>query len=266
MAIGRLSTSLGSVYDICCPSNRHGPVGPRILPARRGSITRPPGHLFKVGGTAGITGRELADGPNVPLNLVSHFRVRSTWISAGPYAECARPPRRLHIVLPRGSCWRFPARSANDPHRVRRLSARRSRHRRGRAHVSRRRRCRVDGLDVGPRGGARWSRRPVRGGDPEGDDRARLGCRGGGQGNCAGRRRPRQCAGLNATPQAVCVEGGAAQAILRAADEHDVMSVVVGSRGRSGFRSALLGSVSNTVVQHPAKPVVVVHDPAENSR
>lgn len=73
-------------------------------------------------------------------------------------------------------------------------------------------------------------------------------------------------AGLNATPQAVCVEGGAAQAILRAADEHDVMSVVVGSRGRSGFRSALLGSVSNTVVQHSAKPVVVVHDPADNPR
>jgi nucleotide-binding universal stress UspA family protein len=51
-----------------------------------------------------------------------------------------------------------------------------------------------------------------------------------------------------------------AEAILRAADENDVMSVVVGSRGRSGFRSALLGSVSNTVVQHSAKPVVVVHD------
>jgi nucleotide-binding universal stress UspA family protein len=54
-----------------------------------------------------------------------------------------------------------------------------------------------------------------------------------------------------------------AEAILRAAGEDDVMSVVVGSRGRSGFRSALLGSVSNGVVQHCAKPVVVVHtDPA----
>ena len=41
------------------------------------------------------------------------------------------------------------------------------------------------------------------------------------------------------------------------------MSVVVGSRGLSGFRSALLGSISNAVVQHSAKPVVVVHDPAD---
>jgi nucleotide-binding universal stress UspA family protein len=70
-------------------------------------------------------------------------------------------------------------------------------------------------------------------------------------------------AGLYARAQTACVDGSVAEAILQAADGHDVMSVVVGSRGRSGFRSALLGSVSNTVVQHSAKPVVVVHRDTE---
>jgi nucleotide-binding universal stress UspA family protein len=66
-------------------------------------------------------------------------------------------------------------------------------------------------------------------------------------------------AGLTARPETACVDGSVAEAILRAADEHDVMSVLVGSQGRSGFRSVLLGSVSNTVVHHSTKPVVVVH-------
>jgi nucleotide-binding universal stress UspA family protein len=72
-----------------------------------------------------------------------------------------------------------------------------------------------------------------------------------------------RAAGLNARPEAFRAEVGVAQAILRAAEEPAVMSVVVGSRGLSGFRSALLGGVSNAVVQHSAKPVVVVHHPAD---
>ena len=74
----------------------------------------------------------------------------------------------------------------------------------------------------------------------------------------AGAARAR-AAGLEASSEAVRAERGIAAAILRAAGDHDVMSLVVGSRGRTGFRSALLGSVSNTVVQHSRKPVVVVH-------
>jgi nucleotide-binding universal stress UspA family protein len=72
-----------------------------------------------------------------------------------------------------------------------------------------------------------------------------------------------RAAGLNARPEAIRADAGVAQAILRAAEEPAVVRVVVGSRGLSGFRSALLGSVSNAVVQRSAKPVVVVHDPAD---
>jgi nucleotide-binding universal stress UspA family protein len=65
-------------------------------------------------------------------------------------------------------------------------------------------------------------------------------------------------AGMDAHAENVCSNHGPAEAILRVADEQDALAVVVGSRGRSGLRSAVLGSVSNTVVHHSSRPVVVV--------
>lgn len=52
------------------------------------------------------------------------------------------------------------------------------------------------------------------------------------------------------------VHGNAADVLLRAAEGAEVL--VVGSRGRGGFASALLGSVSQHLSQHASCPVVIV--------
>jgi|FLYL01.1.fsa_nt_gi nucleotide-binding universal stress UspA family protein len=54
------------------------------------------------------------------------------------------------------------------------------------------------------------------------------------------------------------VEGKAAPAILRVAQEEDADLVVVGSRGRSELASWLLGSVSHAVFHTARRPVLVV--------
>lgn len=52
------------------------------------------------------------------------------------------------------------------------------------------------------------------------------------------------------------VHGAAAKALIAAAEEADLL--VVGSRGRGGFTSLVLGSVADTCTRHSTAPVVVV--------
>jgi nucleotide-binding universal stress UspA family protein len=55
--------------------------------------------------------------------------------------------------------------------------------------------------------------------------------------------------------RAVAVEDDPANALLEAAGGADL--IVVGSRGRGGFKGLLLGSVSHQVAQHAPCPVVI---------
>lgn len=50
---------------------------------------------------------------------------------------------------------------------------------------------------------------------------------------------------------------GAALEIVKVADEHNCDLIFIGSHGRSGWGQLLLGSVTNKVLSHTTKPVLV---------
>ena len=66
-------------------------------------------------------------------------------------------------------------------------------------------------------------------------------------------------AGLSA--QAIAIEATPPvwKTIVETADLHDASAIVMGSRGLTGLRSMLLGSVSNAVVHHTDRPTLVIH-------
>lgn len=58
--------------------------------------------------------------------------------------------------------------------------------------------------------------------------------------------------------ESVMIWGHPASEICRYAREQDVDLIVIGSHGRSGFREALLGSVSHAVANRASCPVTIV--------
>jgi nucleotide-binding universal stress UspA family protein len=67
--------------------------------------------------------------------------------------------------------------------------------------------------------------------------------------------------GLEAEPR-VCAQGPTVwHAIVTQARDADARAIVLGTRGLTGIKSILLGSVSHAVLQHSDRPVVVVPSP-----
>ena len=65
-------------------------------------------------------------------------------------------------------------------------------------------------------------------------------------------------AGMAAEPRIDARRASVAATILAVADEIDADAIVLGTRGRGGIKSLLLGSVSHAVVQQADRPVVVI--------
>lgn len=72
-------------------------------------------------------------------------------------------------------------------------------------------------------------------------------------------------AGLRAEPLAVQADGSIWETIIETAGRRHASVIVLGSRGLTGLRSILLGSVSGNVVHHAHRPTLVVHRPGETA-
>jgi nucleotide-binding universal stress UspA family protein len=67
-----------------------------------------------------------------------------------------------------------------------------------------------------------------------------------------------RAAGLVAEGRAVEASGPVDEAIIVCAEELDASLIVLGTRGRSGIRSLLLGDVAHDIVQRSSTPVLLV--------
>jgi nucleotide-binding universal stress UspA family protein len=65
-------------------------------------------------------------------------------------------------------------------------------------------------------------------------------------------------AGITAEARVEAMRSSVAASVLAVAADTDADAIVLGTRGRSGLKSLLLGSVSHAVLQHADRPVMVV--------
>jgi nucleotide-binding universal stress UspA family protein len=71
--------------------------------------------------------------------------------------------------------------------------------------------------------------------------------------------------GLLAEPVAVQATGPVWKTIVEIADRDDAATIVMGSRGLTGLRAMLLGSVSSAVVHHANLPTLIVRQPVAHA-
>jgi nucleotide-binding universal stress UspA family protein len=74
-----------------------------------------------------------------------------------------------------------------------------------------------------------------------------------------------QEAGLLAAPVAIEAAGPVWKTIVEIADRDDAATIVMGSRGLTGLRAMLLGSVSSAVVHHADRPTLIVRQPVAHA-
>src|SRR3954465_13316012 len=74
-----------------------------------------------------------------------------------------------------------------------------------------------------------------------------------------------QQAGLHAKPVAVEATGPVWKTIVEIADRHDAAIIAMGSRGLTGPRPMLLGSVSSAIVHHADRPTLIIRQSTQQT-